>query len=310
MKKLSVATKLLAPAALLLLGLAGPALAQDNASASTVSKPRIEVSIGSQGNVKLVGTIAAISGTTLSVSSWGGVWSVDTTNAKLVRNHGGASNLAEFKVGDRVSVHGTASTSSLSITAKSIQNESIQAKNVNPTGTISNVTATTFTLSAKDGKTYSITTNANTKITLNKSTTTLAGLLTSVAVRVDGVINRNDNSIIASRVSQDTTMSRSGVVSNITTTGFTLTVGTSTALQVTTSSATVIKLNGNVATLANLTNGLRVNVAGTWLVKDSTILATKVSASTVIKLEAKKDKDDKKDKKVNLKTNFGLKLGQ
>ncbi len=307
MKKLLV----LAPAALLLLGLAGPAFAQDNASAAELVKPHIEVSIGAQGNVTLVGTVSAISGKTLSVSSWGGVWTVDTTNAKLVRRFGGESNLAEFKVGDKVTVHGTATTSSLAITAKSVQNETIQAKGVNPIGTISNVTATSFTLSTRDGKTYSVTTDSSTKITLNKATTTLAGLLTSVAVRVDGVINRNDNSILASRVSQDTTMSRGVIVSNITASGFTLMVGASTTLQVTLASGAVIKLNGNLATLANLTTGIRANVEGTWIVKDSSILATKVSASTVIKLEAGKDnRSEKKEVKSELKTNLGLHLGQ
>jgi hypothetical protein len=165
----------------------------------------MSVQVNRPGNAKLEGTIASISGTTIVVNSWGGQWNIDTSTAKLQRRFGGASSLSEFAVGDQITINGTASTSTnWTIIAKQVRDETIQQRNVNPTGTISNlnVTGKTFTLttSGKNSKTYNVTTTDTTKFINATSTITINDLQNTQTVRVNGVINRNDLNITAAKV--------------------------------------------------------------------------------------------------------------
>lgn len=192
----------LAPAALLLLGLAGSVSAESMQSARPV---QMEVVIGPKGNVKLAGTIASISGNTVMVTSWGGSWTVDATGAKFTRKAGGTSGLSEMKAGDRVMVNGSMQTSGFAVNAKVIHNESIHAIASNKVGTVSNLDATagTFTLTTREGTALKVTTNADTKFWLGKASSTisaLTGLSATSTVRVDGVINREAGTIIAQKV--------------------------------------------------------------------------------------------------------------
>jgi len=203
---------IIAPTALLLLGLAGSAGAQNvSVSASAIAKAQVgvkpsqEITIGAKGNVKLSGTIASIASTTVSVNSWGGVWTIDASNAKFTRKAGGVSSLAEMKAGDRVTISGTMQTTGLAVTARMIHNNSLHAIVSNKVGTVSNVNASsgTFTLTTKEGTILQVTTGADTKFWLGKATSTfsaLVGLSATSTVRVDGVMNRDAGTVLASKV--------------------------------------------------------------------------------------------------------------
>jgi len=53
----------------------------------------MSININSKGVASLQGTIASISGTTLTINSWGGAWNIDASTAKIVRRFGGTANL-------------------------------------------------------------------------------------------------------------------------------------------------------------------------------------------------------------------------
>ncbi len=96
--------KFLATGAVVLSGLAlVGTLAFAQSAANSMS-----LSINDSGLVKLAGTVTAIAGSNLSVSSWGGTWVVNSTNAAFQPPNVG--NLAEVKVGDMVKVQGAVST--------------------------------------------------------------------------------------------------------------------------------------------------------------------------------------------------------
>jgi hypothetical protein len=241
--------------------------------------PKMTVSIEPQGKAKLVGTISAISGSNLSVNSWGGTWAVtvDATSTKIIRRLGGVSNLSEFQVGDTLSVQGTAASTSLTIIAKTIQNESIQMIKVDRNGVVSNISGATFDFVAS-GKTYKITTDATTKFVINGKESSISGLVNGLSARIVGVWNRNNTSVVATRVEQKTLTNVSGTISNVTASGFTLTTQKAAVLNVTVDASTDIRLNGQVVPVTALTNTAKAEVKGVWTSSTSTIAATKIAA--------------------------------
>lgn len=123
----------------------------------------VMVSINTLGEIHLQGTVSAISGSTISISTWGGTWSVDASGAKITPSVGGTSNVSLIKVGDKVSIWGKASMANLSVVASKVHDISLKPDKDddddedgvrgkrNIKGTISNlnVAAGTFTLSTK-----------------------------------------------------------------------------------------------------------------------------------------------------------------
>jgi hypothetical protein len=159
------------------------------------------ISAERNGNVKLVGTLKSISGNSLTVTSWGGDWIVDASSAKLIRRLGGTSNLSEFQAGDQLSIQGTVLTSGWSVTAKKIQNLSIQVKNADFSGTISalNVSARTFILKTAKRGDLQVSVNSDAKIYINKDKAAqLSDLSNGMIARIKGVWNRNASTVLAS----------------------------------------------------------------------------------------------------------------
>jgi len=146
------------------------------------------------------GKLASISGTNLTVTSWGGNWNVDASSAKLARRFGGASNLTEFLAGDSLTIIGTvATTSSWTIKAKAVRNEFIQVKNANFSDTISNLSASGFTLTTTK-QTIQVTVDSNTKVRLDNKTSTFASLTNGMTAQVKGVWNRTQSTVMASNI--------------------------------------------------------------------------------------------------------------
>lgn len=186
---------------------------------SSQPKPSFSITATPSGNVRLMGTLKSTSGTTLTVTSWGGDWSVDASNAKLLRRFGATSSLSEFQVGDELSVMGTISSSgSWSITATTVRDEWIQVKNANSYGTISNlnVSAGTFTLTTSGKGALQVSTSSNTKIYLNGGSATLSNLANGMMARVTGVWDRSMSTILANAVRARTASTGEG---NATSTG-------------------------------------------------------------------------------------------
>ncbi len=197
--------------ALLTIAVSSVALAQGNETGKAnmgegkehgMGVTQMMVSIGPNGNAQLRGTLSSVSGKTLNITSWGGTWVVDVTNAKAMAKGGDASTgLSQFQTGDWINVLGTASTSTAwSVIAKKVRDESLVAKPVSAAGTISDLSGSSFTLSQKNGKTSKVTINADAKVWLNGASTTVSGLSNGLFAQVSGLWNRAGDTILASMV--------------------------------------------------------------------------------------------------------------
>lgn len=238
-----------------LLSLVGASLVSAQSTSTSVSatataamstpKTFMSINAGRGGNVKLEGTLVSASGSTLTVASWGGNWAVDASNAKLVRRFGGISNPSEFQAGDQLVVTGTVQTSSWAITAKQIQDYSIQTKNVSPYGTVSNVTGTGFTLTVSNGKVYQVTLATTATVTVNGKASTSAAIVNGSKAQAWGVLDRTESTINATRVRVTVPRVRTSTDSSVNTS---ITTGTNT-----TNSSVGGAVNANVNTSVNAT---------------------------------------------------------
>ena len=187
-------------------------LAFAQSAASVVASQKVSVHIEPNGEVKLVGKLTAISGTNLTLASWGGNWSVDASNATIVRRANGDANLSGYQVGDMIAVHGKASMTNLSVVARTIKNESVQKKErANFIGVISNLNAsstTSFTLTVKERGALTIMTNASTTVSINgQPASSTASLANGMFAQITGVWDGTNSTVIASSINAKTAVS-------------------------------------------------------------------------------------------------------
>ncbi len=191
--------------------LSSPILAQDNNNGLGNNKDDKEgqqqmVNVNASGRVTLRGTLDSIGTNTLTIKSWGGIWNINiATSTKLVRNFGGASNLSEFQKGDWVSVQGKINDSAAwTIDATIVKNSSIQAKNADFSGIISNMSSSTFSLTTAKRGTVQVTVNADAKIIVDHKTGVITDLKNGMVAKIKGVWNRAQSSVAASWISVKT----------------------------------------------------------------------------------------------------------
>jgi len=191
--------------------------------ATTASEQPI-LQVGAAGKVLLRGTIASISGTTLTVNSWGGTWTVDIASGASILPAAANGNIGQFSTGDFVGVQGTVSQSAnWTINANLVrdwtyraavvqqQQQNIQTaqatKQSGPRdyiGTASAVTASSLTLTAAAGTTYTVTVPSGAEIVNTKwITIPLTSVNSGDNVRVYGV---NASGTITARIVRDVTI--------------------------------------------------------------------------------------------------------
>lgn len=183
----------------------------------------MSVNIGTNGHATLRGTVTAVSASSLSVKSWGGVWTIKIDSATKVTPHAGAVNdVSDIKVGNSVSVNGTASADGAwTISAKTV-NDPAMAKALKQErkdnehaikdfgrsvkaifqGIVSNLASNSFTLTTSVGNAFTVDTNAATKF-LNNRFLSLSGSSTvsnSDRVRVFGT---NASGTITAQIIRD-----------------------------------------------------------------------------------------------------------
>lgn len=156
----------------------------------------MSLSINNNGSVELAGKVTAISGNTVSVSSWLGTWSVNAANATILPAN---STLADVKVGDTIKVSGTLG-SGMSVNATVIKNKSIKKQTF--VGTISNLNtvAGTFILTTEKTGNVTVATNANTKIWLNGAVSALTNVTNGMKATVQGSFNVSTNVVTADSI--------------------------------------------------------------------------------------------------------------
>ncbi len=162
------------------------------------------VQITKSGEVKLVGKLTAISGTTLTVASWGGNWTVDASKAEIVRRFNGDSGLGEYQVNDILTVHGQASLTGMTVMARVVKNESIQKRGASFVGVISGITASStnaFSLKTDKNGTLAVTASSTVKVIINgQVASTTAGLTNGMYAQVSGVWDRTNSTVIATSI--------------------------------------------------------------------------------------------------------------
>jgi hypothetical protein len=84
--------------------------AQTTTAGTTPSQPMI-LQVGPAGKVLMRGTIASVASGALTVTSWGGVWTVNVGSGAEVLTAAAGNDLTQFKTGDFVGVQGTVSKS-------------------------------------------------------------------------------------------------------------------------------------------------------------------------------------------------------
>lgn len=205
---------------------AGVAFAQTSAAApaASVSSQPMVLNVAASGKVLLRGTIASVSAGSVTVTSWGGTWTVNVPASANVLPSGTA--LSSFKQGDFVGVQGTVDTASgwtvsatliRDWTARAALSQEIKANVAQAhstmssgprvvVGTLSNLDATaqTFTLTNSAGTAYSVTLNSGAEIIgKNWATITLGQATNGDTVRVFGTVS---STTIAASVFRDVTV--------------------------------------------------------------------------------------------------------
>lgn len=143
------------------------------AGAFAVANP-MHLNISNSGQVQMAGTVSAVSGTTLSVNTWGGTWQVTGVTT------------TDIQVGDTVKVNGNVA-SGMTITAKKVIEVPGQpVKKLS--GVISNLNATagTFTLTTQHNGAVTVTTNSSTQVFLNGGVSALSSLSNGATASVSG----------------------------------------------------------------------------------------------------------------------------
>ncbi len=179
-------------------------------TAAPAASEQMTLQIGPSGKALLRGTVSAVSTGSVTVTSWGGDWTVNVPTAATVLPQGNA--ISDFKTGDFVGVQGTGDsragwTGKASLirdwTARAAVKQEIKAnvQAVHTTmsngprvvqGTISNldVTAQTFTLTNAAGTAYSVSLSSGAKILgKNFATIDLSKVTSGDTVRVYGTVS-------------------------------------------------------------------------------------------------------------------------
>jgi len=185
----------------------------------------------------VTGAVASVSGSTISLTATGGTYTVDATNAKILRKYGATMTVADMQTGDSLSVVGT--VSGTSITAKTIRDNSQQQKNGTFSGTVSSVSGSSFVLASKQRGNQTINTDSTTKFKESGQTSvSMSNVAVGENITTSGLWDSTNSTVAATNVTI--------VVKNEYVTG-TLTAinGTSLTLTASTSSATVYTVDAS-----------------------------------------------------------------
>jgi hypothetical protein len=177
------------------------------------------------GKVLLRGTIDSVSGSTLTVKSWGGDWTINVPASAEV--FPAAATLASFKVGDFIGIQGSVNQNASwtvdatlvrdwterQVVRDEIKNNVQSARqemraNTPRTlqGTISNLSGQTFTLTTDNGVVYSGALTSNAKILMNNwLTLDFSRVQNGDIVRVWGPVS---SSTITGSIFRDTSITK------------------------------------------------------------------------------------------------------
>lgn len=169
----------------------------------------LEVHINDSGKVLVRGAkVTAVSGNSISAdTTFGGStlsWVVDATETqKVVRRYGGSSSIAEIQIGDFISFTGnlTGTGTTWNVKATSLKDWSIQVKNSSFSGTVASITNSSFVLTTENGKSITVNTDSNTKITKGDETVAFSTITVGAKIsKTEGLFNNNLNTLQAKSI--------------------------------------------------------------------------------------------------------------
>lgn len=144
----------------------------------------------------VLGTVSAVSGNQITIAAKNKTtYTVDTTAAKIFKNRNTLISTADIKIGDTVMAQGTVSGTTVAATTvfdgKPVAGKKGQGAFPGVMGTVNNVASGTFSVTAKNGSVYSVTTTNATKIMKGSSSTTalLSDIVNGDTVMVRGQVN-------------------------------------------------------------------------------------------------------------------------
>ena len=191
-------------------------------SAPTSQSQPMILQVGAAGKVLLRGTVASVSSGSLTVTSWGGAWTVNVGSGAEVLPVAAGNDLTQFKTGDYVGVQGTVSRSAIwtvdatlvrdwtyrqAVNQERQQNvQSIRAtiKSGTPrnyVGVASNISGSSLTLTETNGTSYTVDVASGAEV-VNRNYITLpfSGIQNNDNVRVWGV---NASGTITAQIVRD-----------------------------------------------------------------------------------------------------------
>jgi hypothetical protein len=269
------------------------ALAEDNSAsgAGTGVSGTANISLKVHAST-LTGTVNAISGTTITLSTSKGSISIDASNAKLVRRFGAAMLITDAQVGDQLVVRGILSTDATSLVASMVRDMSLQARNGTFSGKIVSVGSNSFMLQSnvRGGQTINIT--SSTVIKRNGQAAQFSDLAAGQSVRVSGVWDRTNSNVTATSINiiiKVLRISINGSLSAVSGNTLTVTSGNNT-YTVDVTHASLVRKFGGKSSLSEFNIGDNLQVRGKHedgsmsvtasLVRDLSITAKSVKAST------------------------------
>lgn len=228
-KKILAGVGIASAAALLATSLVAGAQTTTNAPTTATTPPtpaeQMLLQVGTAGKVLMRGTIASEASGVLTVTSWGGTWTVNVGASAQVLPVAAGNDLSQFKTGDFVGVQGMVSQSAnWTIDATLVRDwtyrqavnqqrqQNVQSARTtiqsgtpkNYVGTASGVSASSFSLAGANGTTYTVNVASGAEVVnRNWLTLPLASIQNGDNVRVWGV---NASGTITAQIMRDTTL--------------------------------------------------------------------------------------------------------
>lgn len=226
--------------------------------------------------VTLSGKVTALTGMSLSLrASNGSTYTVDLANAKIVRRSGATVSVRDIQVNDQLTVKGRLLGST--IQAKIVQDQSLLVRNGGFRGKVVSVASSSFVLQSVNRGSQVVFVSASTTIKLNNQTATMAAITPGATLRVDGVWNSANNTIIATKISltaKEENMRSYGTVASTATSSLVLAGTDGRTYMVDTSKAKLVGRNYVGTDMTKIKTGDLIQIIGRGLAASLGIKAT------------------------------------
>lgn len=187
-------------------GFSGIALAEVNSPSSSWKSSQDTIKNYLKHAPGVMGQVTSINGSVITINGKNNtVYTIDASTAKIVKNRNTVITIADIKVGDNIMAQGTVTGTNVAATTvfdgKPIMGKNKHGDFPGVMGVVSNVNGTTFSVTTKDAKVYTVTT-ANAKImkgmppvqatisdVLNGDTVMVRGVVTDTTVAAESIFD-------------------------------------------------------------------------------------------------------------------------